>query len=173
MSPFLRESFEPILSPAASRLDSEGCYAPDAAPSQVEPNPTRLTVTDRWVLFARPRSQHIVLQDIDRLRRAAEDEEKPIGGVAERLITEPSKVSPAGTWEPLDHRIGAFAGDSISSHQEDSSFDVFFPKPFNDDQIEIVRRLKKADGLVVQARRNSDRAFSQAGGAALYGKPGV
>ena len=28
--------------------------------------------------------------------------------------------------------------------------DVFFPKPFNDDQLEIIRRLNKADGLVVQ-----------------------
>ena len=28
--------------------------------------------------------------------------------------------------------------------------DVFFPKPFNDDQLEIIRRLSRADGLVVQ-----------------------
>ena len=26
----------------------------------------------------------------------------------------------------------------------------FFPKPFNDDQLEIIRRLSRADGLVVQ-----------------------
>ena len=28
--------------------------------------------------------------------------------------------------------------------------DVFFPKPYNDEQIDICRRLAKADGLVVQ-----------------------
>ena len=28
--------------------------------------------------------------------------------------------------------------------------DLFFPKPFNDDQVEIIRRLEKADGVVVQ-----------------------
>ncbi len=28
--------------------------------------------------------------------------------------------------------------------------DVFFPKPFNDDQVAIVARLSKVDGLVVQ-----------------------
>ena len=27
---------------------------------------------------------------------------------------------------------------------------MFFPKPFNDDQLEIIRRLSRADGLVVQ-----------------------
>jgi hypothetical protein len=36
--------------------------------------------------------------------------------------------------EPTDHDHG----------------DLFFPKPFNDDQIAIVRRLEKSDGLVVQ-----------------------
>ena len=149
LSPFIRESFEPILSPAASRLDIDGCYAPDVAqPDQL--NPARLTVTDKWVLFARPRSQHIVLQDINRLREAAEDIAKPIGGVAERLVTEPSKTTPRGQWAPLDHRIGASGsgGGVLESH--DNSFDVFFPKAFNDDQIEIIRRLKDADGLVVQ-----------------------
>jgi AAA domain len=32
----------------------------------------------------------------------------------------------------------------------DDALDVFFPKPFNDDQLEIIRRLSKADGPVVQ-----------------------
>jgi very-short-patch-repair endonuclease len=150
VSPFIRSSFEPILSSAASRLDPEGCYAPDTAPSETKPDPARLMVTDQWVLFARPRSQHVVLQDIDRLRKAAEDTSRAIGGVAERLVTEPSKTAPGGTWAPLDNRIGASAGDSSVNGTHDTSFDVFFPKPFNDDQIEIIRRLKGADGLVVQ-----------------------
>jgi hypothetical protein len=150
LSPFIRDSFEPILSPAASRLDSEGCYAPDTGQAEVEQDPKRLTVTDQWVLFARPRSQHVVLQDIDRLRKAAEDVTRPIGGIAERLVTEPSKMAPGGKWAPLDSRIGASVGDGAASESHDTSFDVFFPKPFNDDQIEIIRRLKGADGLVVQ-----------------------
>jgi very-short-patch-repair endonuclease/transcription elongation GreA/GreB family factor len=150
LSPFIRDSFEPILSPAASRLDSEGYYSPDTALSEPERNSKRLTVTDQWVLFARPRSQHVVLQDIDRLRKAAEDASRPIGGVAERLVTEPSKVTSASKWAPLEARIGAFGGDAVTPEPHDTSFDVFFPKPFNDDQIEIIRRLKDADGLVVQ-----------------------
>src|SRR5262249_29480632 len=28
--------------------------------------------------------------------------------------------------------------------------DLFFPKPYNDEQVEIIRRLKSTDGLVVQ-----------------------
>src|SRR5207302_7315520 len=68
ISPFIRESFEPILSAAASRLDPEGAYAPDGAAGDArEKDPSQLIVTDRWVLFARPRSQHVILQDISRL----------------------------------------------------------------------------------------------------------
>ena len=148
LSPFVSETFEPILSPAASRLDSDGIYAPGSTVDAKDAK--RLTVSDQWVLFARPRSQHIVLQDIERLRKAAEDDSKPISGVSERLVTEPSKTASASGWSPLDHRIGASGSEGGSHEFNDTLFDVFFPKPFNDDQIEIVRRLNKAEGLVVQ-----------------------
>ena len=85
ISPFARESFEPILSAAGARLDREGFYLPETTPSVAPSEPaqaSRLTVTDKWVLFARPRSQHVVLQDIDRLRRSADNEKRPI----ERLV---------------------------------------------------------------------------------------
>jgi very-short-patch-repair endonuclease len=109
-----------------------------------------LTVTDRWVLFARPRSQHIVLQDIDRLRRSAEEEKNQVGGLAERLVTEPSQSTAATGWAPLSPLIGASDGGGEAVEPEIAFGDVFFPKPFNDDQMEIVRRLSGADGLVVQ-----------------------
>ncbi|MGH6877442.1 MAG: AAA domain-containing protein [Rhizomicrobium sp.] len=153
VAPFARDSFEPILSAAGVRLDREGCYAPDTATgtaASATPEPQRLTVTDKWVLFARPRSQHVVLQDIDRLRRSTGDEEVSIEGLPKRLVTEPSREAPQGAWEPLSPRIGASGGGSEAPLPDDDALDVFFPKPFNDDQLEIIRRLSKADGLVVQ-----------------------
>ena len=153
ISPFARESFEPILSAAGVRLDPEGCYYPETESVAVAPEMTeksRLTVTDRWVLFARPRSQHVVLQDIDRLRRSAGDEEQPIEGLPKRLVTEPSRDAPEGAWEPLSTRIGGSGSGGDAPLPDDDTLDVFFPKPFNNDQLEIVRRLSKADGLVVQ-----------------------
>jgi len=142
------KGFEPILSAAASRLDPEGAYAPDSAPS--DKTSSRLVVTDRWVLFARPRSQHVILQDISRLREAAENENKPIGGIAERLVTQPSHTTPGALWSPHDGNFGGNASGTDVTNTHDMSFEVFFPKPFNDDQIEIVRRLSREDGLVVQ-----------------------
>jgi hypothetical protein len=87
VSPFARDSFEPILSAAGVRLDPEGSYSPETDTAEAASPSSRLIVTDRWVLFARPRSQHVVLQDIDRLRRSAEKEDHPITGLAERLVT--------------------------------------------------------------------------------------
>jgi hypothetical protein len=87
ISPFARESFELILSSAATWLDSEGCYTPSeqGLPRQGASAPiSRLTITDRWVLYARPRSQHAVLQDIHRLRHGARDPAQVVEGVAER-----------------------------------------------------------------------------------------
>jgi hypothetical protein len=45
VSPFARESFEPILSAASVRLDREGCYAPETTPAttQETAQTTRLT----------------------------------------------------------------------------------------------------------------------------------
>ena len=153
ISPFVRQSFELILSAAGVRLHREGCYMPDAASgaaASVTAERARLTVTDKWVLFARPRSQHVVLQDIDRLRRSAEDEDISIEGLPKRLVTEPSCEAPQGAWEPLSTRIGASAGGTEAPVPDNDELDVFFPKPFNDDQLEIIRRLSRADGLVVQ-----------------------
>ncbi|HVX91769.1 MAG TPA: AAA domain-containing protein [Xanthobacteraceae bacterium] len=150
ISPFVRESFETVLSSAGARLDGDGRYVPEIAGAADAADPARLTVTDRWVLFARPRSQHVVLQDIDRLRRYAENEANDIGGLAQRLVTEPSDARPSEAWTPLSTKIGDSLPGVGPAEEKASLDDVFFPKPFNDDQIEIVRRLSAATGLVVQ-----------------------
>ena len=151
ITPFARESFEPILSAAAVHLDREGIYAPDTATASSEKHtPASLTVTDRWVLFARPRSQHVILQDIDRLRQSTEDDNHPIEGLPQRLITEPSQEVSPDKWKPLSTIIGGSGGPSDQPSPADDTLDVFFPKAFNDDQLEIIRRISRSDGLVVQ-----------------------
>ena len=147
VSPFSRASFESILSLAASHLDPARQGAPDCTPFNGS-GQSRLTVTDQWVVFARPRSQHVVLQDIDRLRRTVENTGRPVGRVAERLVSEPSNRVDGRAPAAVLNAIGR-SSDEIAAPRSDSA-EVFFPKPFNDDQIEIVHRLQSSDGLVVQ-----------------------
>jgi hypothetical protein len=67
------------------------------------------------VLFARPRSQHVILQDIDRLRNSAESEQEDIVGLPERLVTEPTREVTGG--------VGRAALVKWFDHQEE-------PPPF-------------------------------------------
>ena len=107
-------------------------------------------MTGGWVLFARPRSQHVVLQDIDRLRRAATDPEREISGLATRLVFGAIRGVEGGRWAPLERKIGGIVASEPTPKADDNGDDIFFPKAFNSDQIEIVNGLEKADGLVVQ-----------------------
>lgn len=151
VTPFASETFENILSAAATRLDPEGSYTADLTPEVTNERYEngKLVISDKWVVFARPRSQHFVLQDIERLREKAKNADNPLGKLSEKLVTEPSSEATNTAWAPLGDRLGGVVPD-VSEPEMASDQDIFFPKPFNDDQIEIVRRLQKSDGLVVQ-----------------------
>jgi hypothetical protein len=97
------------------------------------------------------------IEDIDRLRSATEDEQKLIQGLPERLVTEPATEVLIDGWQPLSTRIGDSGEAQPAAEQPADNLDVFFPKPFNDDQLEIIRRLSRADGLVVQGPPGSGK----------------
>jgi very-short-patch-repair endonuclease/transcription elongation GreA/GreB family factor len=159
LSPFRPESFEPILKICGSQLDPEGRYLPDHKTiPEAEPLPDPeggfLTVSDRFVIFARRRSTNSVLRDIERLKTSVQSDDgkaAPIEGAARTLVLGPSDGID-GDVLPLGDKIGegGFA-DVLSDEPIDPDHgDLFFPKPFNDEQVEIIRRLEKSDGLVVQ-----------------------
>jgi hypothetical protein len=160
ISPYRQEGFEPILKICGSQLDPEGRYLPDhkslpAAEPVPEAEGEFLTVSDRCVLYARRRSNNSILRDIDQLKDAvSEKNEAPakIEGSTRTLVLGPSDgIDDA--FAPLGDRLGAAGDLPVDSDDEavDADHgDLFFPKPFNDEQVEIIRRLEKSDGLVVQ-----------------------
>ncbi len=154
VSPFRPTSFAPTLRLAATRLSAGGTYNDEPARGDAPDEPARGDAPDEpavagdWVLYARPRSQNVVLDDIARFRAAARSG-LPVGGLAERLVTPPSDAG-GPAWAPLDDRFGEAAGAVPPAAGEPAFGEVFFPKPFNDDQVAIVRQLAGAEGLVVQ-----------------------
>ena len=145
ISPFRPDSFEPLLTGVATRLAAEGVYRRE---EDARSNVGGPVITGDWVVFARPRSQHVVLDDIARFRSVARDG-ATITGLAKRLVTAPAEAA-AIPWEPLGDRLGEI-GDDRDVPEGDPGFgDVFFPKPFNEDQVAIVARLSDVEGLVVQ-----------------------
>jgi len=159
VSPFRPETYEPVLKTCGSRLDPDGRYLPEVLTlSASEPVPAagggNLTVSDRYVLFARRRSANSVLRDIERFKaKLASDEVDPVvlEGAARTLVMGPGdEIDDA--FEPISDAIEAGDAGSLPVEEpiDPDQGDLFFPKAFNDDQVEIIRRLEKSEGLVVQ-----------------------
>jgi len=154
LSPFDRGTFEPLLRSAVTFLDANGIYWPNQSHPDDRTLPRadeNLKVTDTWVLFARPRTNSSYLQDLERLKDAA-DEADVLPGAAAAIVSDP---------EDSNHKIefSKFRGLSASYHDgmipECSRNtlqvkELFFPKPFNDEQVKIVQLLEIFDGVVAQ-----------------------
>ncbi len=138
ISPFEPESFEPLLDIARACLDPEA-----EVPGTGEP---KLRITRSWVLFARPRSASVLIQDLDRFARALQQagEEPDLPPAVAALVSEPSTaIAPVAL--PRFRGVSTIAGDAAAE-----AGDLHFPKPFNDEQLRIVQLLESNDGVVVQ-----------------------
>ncbi len=108
------------------------------------------------MLYARRRSNNAVLRDIEQLKgRVSKDEEQApkIEGATRTLVLGPGDGIDQD-FKPLGNDPGDLA-DIFSDSDDDFNNDpdhtqFFFPKAFNNEQVEIIRRLEKSDGLVVQ-----------------------
>lgn len=158
LSPFDRGSFEPLLRSAVTHLDSKGIYRPDQVSPEDRsvPRPeSNLVVTDTWVLFARPRSTNLFIQDLERFKERL-DPDRPVQlpPAVGAIVTDPATTN-------VEIELPEFRGVSMTggaawdgSGQAGSGAarakDLFFPKPFNDEQVRIAQLLEVNDGVVVQ-----------------------
>lgn len=144
VTPFDCSSYSDVLKLAAGSLDSKGTYQECASSDASIPSPgEHLVVTDAWVVFARPRAHNYLLEDLRRLQAKLEgDCEIPIGPQA--LVTAPSDVPVE--YEPVRFRGLSSRGDAGAGPVEE----LYFPLPYNDEQVTIIQRLERAPGVTVQ-----------------------
>lgn len=149
-SPFVPNSFRPTLELAAGLLTSDGRYWPNVnedIENRSHPKISNtLTITDSWAIYARPRGSNIFVEDINRLKR--EIEKTPVGNlppVGERIVRDPDAPS-TGTGST---GVPTMSSDGNQVQLLDES-EILFPKPYNNAQIRIVKRLQCEDGVVVQ-----------------------
>jgi hypothetical protein len=111
-----------------------------------------LIVSDTWAIYARQRSSNVLLGDLGRLK-ASIDETSEIPSALSRLVMEPSNASPRPA-HGIDIGGPASGGTgrvvTIPGGKPAEPEDFFFPKPFNDEQITIIKRLGTTEGMVVQ-----------------------
>lgn len=148
LSPFEPTGFTPILKAAVGFLDPQGSYWPESghAPADrglpaFEP---RLIVTDTWVLFARKRSPNVLIEDLERLKVNVAALPAVPGGPA-ALVTAPAT-------EVVERPLPFFRGLCfVEDHQtRRDARELFFTKPYNDEQVSVIQRLEVSDGVVVQ-----------------------
>lgn len=174
-APFEPRTFEKILHVCSARLSPTGIYHPDTLDDPLDrtlPDADNvLRLTDTWVVYVRQRGGDFRREDISRLIKRVEEvdvpEELPAPAVA--FVVEPSDevLYPAdydaldlssrdlilpdhqSGGQPLAADNGTGGGQPNPEHGRDA---FFFPLPFNDDQVEIIRRLEAKDspGVVVQ-----------------------
>jgi very-short-patch-repair endonuclease len=151
-SPFQPATYEPLLDIARRCLGMphDSGDAPALSASTREDADEELKITNAWVLFARPRSTSVTMQDLERFRQLLNglSVDAPLPNAVAALVTDPAS-------ENTMPRLPAYRGLSAAYHENAlpegaSPEDLFFPKPFNDEQARIVQLLESADGVVVQ-----------------------
>jgi len=143
VTPFDPESFRDILTLVAGRLDSQGKYLsiPEVGGGSPQPG-QHLVVTDAWALFVRPRSNSYLLDDLHRLKqRIVEGCTIPEGPCA--LVTVPAE-------EPVPFASIAFRGLSSRGGGNGQTRELYFPLPYNQEQVTIVQQLDQGEGVAVQ-----------------------
>ena len=148
LSPFEPATYQPVLSLVKTCLElrPDDLLPGDLSLAKFE---QPVTLTETWVLFARPRSANPLIQDLDHLMRALNSwvDTQPLPEAVAALVTEPDA-------QRTSVELPAFRGVSAVYHGgavgAAAARDLYFPKPFNDEQVRIVQLLETADGVVVQ-----------------------
>jgi len=142
VTPFDAGSYEPILKLVAGNLHEKGRYL--SGQTEFPAAGDELLVTDAWVLLSRPRANNFLHEDIQRLKqRIAEGAPLPEGAVA--FVTPPSDEQP--NYEAISFR-GLSGGPSGTGGGEVR--ELYFPLPYNHEQITIIEQLERSDGVAVQ-----------------------
>ena len=147
VSPFEPDGFAPVLRRAVSLFDANGHYLPDLGERR-PPAEGSLAVSDDWVIFERPRRATQLMDDLRRLKAEVErlDAADAIPP-AVRVLLQPPAVALADETAPTLRGVSTIPGVTSADGSGD---DLFFPKPFNREQVEVIQRLASRPGVVVQ-----------------------
>jgi very-short-patch-repair endonuclease len=143
VNPFDTSSYADILKLAASNLDSSGNYREILTTGDpIPPSGKNLIVTDAWVLLSRPRTTHYLTDDLKRLKDKLDSGcDIPVGPLS--LVTPPSN-------ELIEYGAIRFRGLSSRGSSHGKVEELYFPLPYNEEQVTIIQRLEKAAGVTVQ-----------------------
>jgi hypothetical protein len=148
VNPFQPETFMPVLEAVRNHLDPGAQFVRmEESEGKLPSVSDSITVTDAWILYVRPRREHVILRDIERLSgKIADTDLDDLPELARRLVMEPRSWDGDGS--------AAFGSDSFGDDGGTwgitETTELYFPKAYNDEQVAVVRALETSDGVVVQ-----------------------
>ncbi len=108
---------------------------------------TEVNIQNSWVLFVRPRSSNLAVQDLQRFRdNITADSDVSTSGAIKAFVSDPPQA-PTKNINPVLRGISA---SNTSSEADRKILDLHFPKPFNDEQARLAALLEISEGVVVQ-----------------------
>ena len=151
-SPFSTKSYEPLLKTAATLLSSTGQYV--GRNEELPPASEALRVSGRWSIYARPRSENLFIEDLERLKRVVLDTPFEDLPEATRRFAEPPSAAPAYVPRRVQLSVTEDSTETPADESANAPFlsedQLFFPKEYNDAQVNIVQQLERSEGVVVQ-----------------------
>ena len=147
LSPFDATSFAPVLRRAVALLDPDGHYLPDLGERQAPAGDT-LQVDGGWVLIERTRRATELMDDLRSFKTVIQAIADPadLPAAVRVLVEPPADVAGAESY-PTYRGVSTVPGVTSS---DGSGADLFFPMPFNREQVEVIQRLATRPGVVVQ-----------------------
>jgi len=141
VNPFEISTYEGILKAAVGYLDSSGRYS-EGTENAVLPVPDEhLKITDTWVIFARKRSGAVIIIDIEHLKDAIEKSDS-LPSLIQGFVKHGESALRVQPEQPFRGLSGSDGGAD--------AMELYFPMPYNDEQVSIVQKLHANDGVVVQ-----------------------
>ena len=139
-SPFEVEIINPLLKNAAGEIDPSGSFIEkELLPEQSD----TLVVSERWCILLQRRLSNYLLDDVNKLKERVELEGIGTGAVVELAVQVPDN----GQTEDFVFRGVSTPG--VSS-ENGPVRELYFPKPFNREQLQVVRLLETGNGVVLQ-----------------------
>jgi very-short-patch-repair endonuclease len=174
-SPHDTSTYEAVLRMCQARLAADAASEADAREGAAD-RTERLRIVESWVLFVRTRSTNFRRDDIQRLITAVQTTHPiDLPGPAIQLIMRPSNQRDRGSNGTKVDISGPLIGcvpshKNYSDGQKEAAETFFFPLPYNDDQMEIVRRLEDVtvSGVVVQGPPGTGKTHTIANIIAHY-----
>lgn len=161
-SPFEEETYEEVLRQAVTHLDSKGRYYPDTLTDLEDRNLPKigkeLLITDTWVVYLRPRESTKFIEDVKKFqdilidKKDIETIQSPVRKIVAKQSNTIRKAPSIATFKDKEFLNSGSPNYSKTSdpYVNKQSEELYFPKPYNDAQEQIIKKLNSNNGVVVQ-----------------------